>query len=102
MAAPSTLEIVGKKECMAARIITGCTSDTPKDALMCEAGLTPANIRCKVQATLQHERSSILPEDVPSHKTAKDYAPLRLKRHASKGGAPNNKLDSCLPMKQHR
>ncbi len=41
MAAPSTFDIVGKKDKMAARIITGCISDTPKDALIAEAGLTP-------------------------------------------------------------
>ncbi len=69
MAAPSTLDIVGKKEREAARIITGCTSDTPKDALVREAGLLPTDLRAPLQATLQHERSTRLPEDVPANIT---------------------------------
>ncbi len=93
MAAPSTLDIVGKKERVAARIITGCTSDTPKDALMAEAGLLPSDLRAELQASLQHERSTRLPDDVPSNFVSNNpHVELRLKRKACKGGAPNNKL----------
>ena len=97
MASQSTLETVSKKEREAARIITGCTRDTPKTALMREAGLTPTRSRAEIQATLQHERSTRLPPETPSRQTEESYAPLRLKRAADRGGAPNDKL---LPEKQ--
>ena len=92
MASQSTLETVSKKEREAARIITGCTRDTPKTALMREAGLTPTRSRAEIQATLQHERSTRLPPETPSRQTEESYAPLRLKRAADRGGAPNDKL----------
>ena len=92
MASQSTLEMVSKKEREAARVITGCTRDTPKTALMREAGLTPTRSRAEIQATLQHERSTRLPPDIPSRQIEESYAPLRLKRAADRGGAPNDKL----------
>ncbi len=52
MAAPSTVEIVARKEREAARTITGCTRDTPKDALMAEADLIPTKYRAELQASL--------------------------------------------------
>ena len=93
MAVTSTIDIVGKKERMAARIITGCTKDTPKDALMTETGLLPPEHRAQLQGSLQHERSTRLPDSIPSKTVSNDpNVELRLKRKASKGGAPNDKL----------
>lgn len=83
IAAPSTIDIVDKKQREAARIITGCTRDTKNDVVLCEAGLLPTNLRAKQQATIQHERTTRLPNDVPGNVTAKGYVKLRLK---GKGG----------------
>ena len=93
MAVTSTIDIVGKKERMAARIITGCTRDTPKDALMTETGLLPPEHRAQLQGSLQHERSTRLPDSIPSKTVSNDpNVELRLKKKASKRGAPNDKL----------
>ena len=86
LAAKSTVELVSTKERAAARIITGCLKDTPKEALILEAGLIPTVTRSVLQATLQHERSTRLPKDIPAHQTATEYVPLRLKRKNEAGG----------------
>ena len=86
LAAKSTVELVSTKERAAARIITGCLKDTPKEALTLEAGLIPTATRSVLQATLQHERSTRLPKDIPAHQTATEYVPLRLKRKNEAGG----------------
>ena len=92
MAAPSNLDIVGKKERAAARIITGCLNDTPINPLMCEAGLQPIEVRSKLQATLQHEKTTRLPKDTPSHITATNTAPMRLKTRSKKNTMLGDKL----------
>ena len=97
MAAPSNIDKVAKKEREAARTITGCVRDTTKDTLICEAGLQPITTRITLQATLQHERSTRLPPEVPAHKTATEYVPLRLKKR----GAPDPIMkDKLLPPRE--
>ena len=60
---------------------------------MAEAGLIPPDLRAELQASLQHERSTRLPDDVPSNSVSNNPdVELRLKRKACKGGAPNDKL----------
>ena len=67
MAAPSNIEKVAVKEREAARVITGCVRDTPKESLIREAGLQPIKNRVALQATLDYERVTRLPSDVPAH-----------------------------------
>ena len=60
---------------------------------MTEAGLIPPDHRAQLQASLQHERSTRLPDGIPSKTVSNDpHVELRLKRKADKGGAPNDKL----------
>jgi len=69
-APPSTLDILEKKQNVAARIITGCAPDTPIIPLLAEAGLMKIKDRVAIQSTLQHERTVRLPGDIPSKITA--------------------------------
>ena len=92
MTAPSNIEKVARKEREAARIITGCVRDTPVDSLTREAGLTPLSSRVRLQATLQHERNTRLPSDVPAYKTAVHSVPLRLKKRGPEDPITKDKL----------
>ena len=92
MTARTNMEKVAVKEREAARIITGCTRDTPKQALMCEAGLTPIEYRSSLQATLQYEKNMRLPDDIPAKITARSEAPLRLKKRTKKDEMFSDKL----------
>ena len=79
----STLDIVGRKDREAARIITGCVMETRKEVVMIEAGLIPIVHRVKLASTLQHEMSTRLPREIPAHQTSVDYVPLRLVRRGT-------------------
>ena len=92
MLATSNMEKVAVKEREAARIITGCTRDTPKEALMCEAGLTPVSYRSSLQATLQYERNMRLPDDIPAKIVSRQYVKPRLKKRSKKDEIAGDKL----------
>ena len=69
-APPSTLEILEKKQNIAARIITGCAPDTPIGPLLAEAGLMKIQDRVAIQTVIQHEKTIRLPDNIPSKSTA--------------------------------
>ena len=69
-APPSTLEILEKKQNIAARIITGCAPDTPIVPLLAEAGLMKIQDRVAIQTVIQHEKTIRLPDNIPSKYTA--------------------------------
>ena len=84
---PSTVEIIARKEKEAAR-----TRDTPKDVLMAEADLIAIKYRAEIKASLQHKRTTCLPDKVPSKNVANNRdVKLRLSRRAKSGGNHNNK-----------
>ena len=70
----------------AARIITGCCSDTKNEHLLCEAGLMPMTMMGEQETAIMHEINMRLPPDVPARiaaeATVKKY---RLKKKGADG-----------------
>ena len=98
--AKSHMDKLEAKQNQAARIITGCCSDTKSEHLLAEAGLMPIEFRAEQEAVLLHERNKRLPAEVPARQTADNTV---LKHHLKKTGAdgkiikpPREKAKSIL------
>jgi hypothetical protein len=66
-----------------ARVITGCTKDTPTDLLNNEAGLLPIDQYMALATACALDRALRLPEDNPTQGTAKSSSKRRLKTQNS-------------------
>jgi ribonuclease HI len=68
-----------------ARTITGCTSTSPNNAVLREAGLLPLSCKATESATLLREKLLRLPKTLPSHKVAARHQSTRIKAHGCNG-----------------
>ena len=77
-ASPSHIEVIERELRAVARVVTGCPSSTPTDALMAEAGMLPAGVRRGALATRMLGLASSLPPGDPLRAVSEARAPVRL------------------------
>jgi ribonuclease HI len=71
--ASTNVNVVQKKQNEATRIITGCCSSTPIEALNREADLMPLKLQADSKAAMYYERAWRLPDNFPTANLVKDW-----------------------------
>ena len=77
-ASPSHIEVIERELRALARMVTGCPSSTPTDALVAEAGMLPDGVRRGALATRMLGLASSLPPGDPQRVVSEARAPVRL------------------------
>ena len=78
IAAPSNIKPIESCELSAARVILGCTKDSPALALLHEAKLTPFSIRALHLSSIEREKALRMDTTSPTYQTASKSIPLRV------------------------